>query len=105
MAGWRNGKRSSLRDCLFVGSTPTPATMLGIQIPLWIEIVIFCLCLFVLVKEPRITNIRNWIKQNIIFISWGKHWKGVYLHFFPYYCVRVFLWGIDWHLKPRYILK
>jgi len=35
----------------------------------------------------------------VAFVSWHKHWKGIYLHFFPRYCVRVFLWGVDWHRK------
>ena len=42
---------------------------------------------------------KNWLSCNVLFVSWHKHWKGVYLHFFPVYCVRVYLWGIDWHRK------
>jgi len=44
----------------------------------------------------------KWLSVNICFVSWGKHWKGVYLHIFPIYCVRVFIWGIDWHKKPKH---
>lgn len=36
---------------------------------------------------------------NVAFVSWHKHWKGIYLHFIPRYCVRIFLWGVDWHRK------
>jgi len=32
----------------------------------------------------------NWFKCHIIFISIGKHWKGVYIHFLPKYCYRIF---------------
>lgn len=38
-------------------------------------------------------------KIPLMFISWHKHWKGIYLHFFPKYVVRIFLWGIDWYSK------
>jgi len=41
----------------------------------------------------------KFISNHIIFISWHKHWKGIYLHIFPKYCIRIYLWGIDWHLK------
>jgi len=36
-----------------------------------------------------------------VFVSWHKFWKGIYLHFIPRYCIRIFLWGIDWHKKPQ----
>lgn len=41
----------------------------------------------------------QWFCCNVAFVSWHKHWKGIYLHFFPCYCVRIFLWGMDWHRK------
>ena len=41
----------------------------------------------------------RWFCCNVAFVSWHKHWKGIYLHFFPCYCVRIFLWGVDWHRK------
>ena len=41
----------------------------------------------------------RWLCCNVAFVSWHKHWKGIYLHFFPRYCVRIFLWGVDWHRK------
>ena len=48
----------------------------------------------------------SWLACNVAFISWGKYWKGIYLHcVHPRYCVRLYLWGCDWHLKPRYVLR
>lgn len=45
-------------------------------------------------------GIKPWIFNHIAYPSWSKHWKGVYLHCVSRtYCVRVFLWGIDWHPK------
>lgn len=41
----------------------------------------------------------RWFCCNVAFVSWSKHWKGIYLHFFPRYCVRIFLWGVDWRRK------
>jgi hypothetical protein len=41
----------------------------------------------------------QWFCERVFFISWGKHWKGVYLHFLPMYCYRLFLWGWDRHRK------
>lgn len=37
----------------------------------------------------------QWFAENVFFISWGKHWKGIYLHFLPLYMIRLFLWGAD----------
>ena len=37
--------------------------------------------------------------RRVAFISWHRHWKGIYLHCLPRYTVRVFLWGIDWWHK------
>ena len=35
-----------------------------------------------------------------------KHWKGIYLHcVHPRYCVRLYLWGCDWHKKAKYALE
>lgn len=48
---------------------------------------------------PTIDRTVAWITSNVAFISWHKYWKGIYLHFFPVYCVRVYLWGIDCHRK------
>jgi hypothetical protein len=55
---------------------------------------------------------RQWFNENMMFIDWGKRWKGVYLHcVHPTYCVRVFWDGytgkdgkcdgfsIDWQTK------
>jgi len=44
---------------------------------------------------------RRFIRHNIVFLSWGKHWKGIYIHFLPKYCYR-FFWarggfGFDRH--------
>lgn len=48
----------------------------------------------------------SWLAENVAFISWHKHWKGIYLHcIHPRYCVRLYLWGCDWHKKPRYALE
>ncbi len=41
----------------------------------------------------------QWFCERVFFISWGKYWKGVYLHFLPWYCVRLFFWGIDWRRR------
>ena len=38
----------------------------------------------------------DWFRSHVFFISWGQHWKGVYIHVFPRYCYRI---GIDWHAK------
>ena len=41
-----------------------------------------------------------WLSTNVAFISWHKHWKGIYLHcLHPRYCIRLYLWGYDRHLK------
>ena len=39
----------------------------------------------------------NWIKENVIFVSWHKRWKGVYIHFLPRHCYRIY-WrhGLHW---------
>ena len=48
----------------------------------------------------------NWIANNIVFISWHKQWKGVYIHCLSRkYCYRIFLWEIDKHLKGKYMLQ
>ena len=47
----------------------------------------------------------EWFCGRVMYLSWGKYWKGVYLHFFPRYCIRIFLWGVDWHLKPDFVFK
>ena len=48
-------------------------------------------------------SISDWIKCNIAFVAWHEHWKGVYLHcVHPRYCIRLFLWGVDWHLKQTW---
>lgn len=39
-----------------------------------------------------------WWSSHVFFVSWHKHWKGIYLHF-PVYTVRVFVWGVDWHRR------
>jgi len=44
----------------------------------------------------------QWFSENIIFVSLGKRWKGIYIHFLPKYCIRIFLFGIDWNPKPPY---
>lgn len=31
-----------------------------------------------------------------VYISIGKHWKGIYWHF-PGFTIRTFLFGIDWY--------
>jgi hypothetical protein len=38
---------------------------------------------------------RAWWNQNVWFVSWGRYWKGIYLHFLPRYTVRVYLWNVD----------
>lgn len=48
----------------------------------------------------------SWLAENVAFVSWYRHWKGVYLHcVHPRYCVRLYLWGCDWHKKARYALE
>ena len=47
----------------------------------------------------------QWVCRNILFVSWGKYWKGVYWHVFPWYTVRTYLWGIDWQRKPPRALR
>lgn len=51
-------------------------------------------------------TIKQWINENIIFFSFGRHWKGVYIHFFPKKCYRIFwtpekIFNIDSHPKSR----
>lgn len=51
--------------------------------------------------------VKEWFFCNVLFPSFGWHWKGIYLNFFPRYCVRVFWsrrqgFGIDWHAKSRF---
>ena len=47
-------------------------------------------------------RIVDWLAEDVAFVSWHKYWKGVYLHCaHPRYCVRLYLWGCDWHRKPR----
>lgn len=48
----------------------------------------------------RLRWLCQWFMCHVFFVSWGKHWKGIYIHFLPTYCYRVFLWGADRHLKP-----
>lgn len=43
--------------------------------------------------------ILRWWCCYVFFISWGKWWKGVYIHFLPKYTVRLFLWG--WDVRPK----
>lgn len=44
----------------------------------------------------------NWWMENVFFISWGKHWKGVYVHCISRrYCHRFYIWGHDKHHKPN----
>ncbi len=49
--------------------------------------------------------LKNWISENIIFLSVNKYFKGVYIHFIPVYCIRIYLWGIDYHKKIMVQLK
>lgn len=51
-------------------------------------------------KRKRVgRRFARWFTENICFVSWNRYWKGIYIHFIPRYCVRVYLWGIDWHRK------
>ncbi len=43
----------------------------------------------------------SWVKRNVLFVSWHRYWKGVYVHFLPRYCYRLYLWGWDRHKKAR----
>lgn len=27
-----------------------------------------------------VKNFKEWFRHNVFFISWGKYWKGVYVH-------------------------
>jgi len=49
----------------------------------------------------------RWWNCNIMFFSFGKYWKGVYIHFLPNKCHRVYWsygrFGYDNHPKPKYI--
>lgn len=56
-------------------------------------------------NRVRSSELVSWLAVNVAFISWHKHWKGAYLHcVHPRYCVRLYLWGVDWHKKPQYAL-
>jgi hypothetical protein len=48
----------------------------------------------------------SWIKQNLFFINIGKYWKGIYIHFLPKYCYRIFYsynkFGHDKYRKAKY---
>ncbi len=41
----------------------------------------------------------QWFTSHVFFISWNRWWKGVYIHFLPKHCYRVFLFGVDRHAK------
>lgn len=44
----------------------------------------------------------NWFCRRVAFVSWHKHWRGIYLHcVHPRRCVRLYLWGWDSHAKPK----
>lgn len=47
----------------------------------------------------------DWFCSHVLFVSWWSRWKGVYLHFLPRYCYRIY-WSrnrirVDRHPKPR----
>jgi len=51
-------------------------------------------------------KIYKWFIENIAFLSCGKYWKGIYLHCISKkYCIRIYLWGVDYHNKPKYMFK
>jgi hypothetical protein len=55
-------------------------------------------------KKETTTSINSRLAENG-FMSWHKHWKGIYLHcVHPRYCVRFYLWGFDYHRKAQYAL-
>ena len=44
-------------------------------------------------------KVKRFVLEKVFFISWGKYWKDAYIHFIPKYCVRIYLFGIDYHKK------
>lgn len=44
----------------------------------------------------------KWWNTHVCFISIHKNFSAVYIywHLFPKYCIRLYTWGIDWHIKP-----
>lgn len=51
-------------------------------------------------------SIKSFILEKICYISWGKYWKGIYVHCISRkYCYRFYLWGCDKHLKQRFVLQ
>lgn len=56
-------------------------------------------------KARSLKRLVSWLAENVAFISWHKHWKCIYLHcIHPRYCVRLYLWGCDRHLKAKYVM-
>jgi len=49
--------------------------------------------------------IKRWFNERVLFLAWHRHWKGVYVHFLPKYCYRVYLDKgrivTDRHRKPN----
>lgn len=50
-------------------------------------------------------KIINWFCCNIFFISWGKYFKGIYIHFLPTYSYRIYYmngnFGINSSRRPK----
>jgi hypothetical protein len=41
-------------------------------------------------RSVGVQHLVSWLSCNIAFFSFGKHWKGVYLHIFPRRCHRLY---------------
>lgn len=57
-------------------------------------------------RSVGVQGLVSWLACNVAFFSFGKHWKGVYLHISPKRCHRVY-WAHgklkhDSHPKAKY---
>jgi hypothetical protein len=60
-----------------------------------VSAILFGASLGLLVYSIVVSQRDPWFTRNVFFISWGKYWKGVDIHFLPKYTYRVGLWGVD----------
>ena len=52
--------------------------------------------------QVKLLWLLDWWKRNVFFISWGKQWKGIYIHCFPGSFTYRYYWAngkfqTDWH--------
>ncbi len=50
----------------------------------------------------------NWFNSHICFISIGKYWKGMYIHFLPKYHWRIYFdrrWKLHIDKRKKWLIK